>query len=296
MASMKSFRPHEIRRAAEVWRDVDHKQWLLVADFAEIAGRIECVGMELRSYVRLKETLSLEQDDWPTSEEFTYESYWRGGPVSEAPAGGHVDEGARLARLDPSLHELASHDLLAVEAGASEVGGLKQPHRLRTETLRDLPLGAELKRLRAELAERTGSLGEALVDLHLAVEREAANESAVSELEGWKESLSQARSAMSSLPKRPGRPAKYDRALLERVAAIYTEAYRTGSYSPTQDVCDVLGLGSRDVAGKLVMKCRRAGLLAATAPRTAGGVLPDAQPGEERSMGEGPDGPSEGVQ
>ena len=52
MAVMEDLlRPNEIYRGARVCRIAD-RPWLLVADFAEIEGRLECVGMELRSFLR----------------------------------------------------------------------------------------------------------------------------------------------------------------------------------------------------------------------------------------------------
>ena len=209
MHVMDSFRPHEIRRVAKVWQDVHHQQWLVVADFAEIAGRIECVGVQLRSYIRHQEALRAEQSDWPIEEVLTYDGYWAGGPVTALPGTGSVDENWRVARLERDLHGLATHDLLAAEANAHLAEGLDQPRPLRTETLRDLRLGDVLKELRCELARQTGSMGEVFVDLHRDVERQAGNAAAVAELDRWKEDVEQTRTAINSTPKRRGRPRKY---------------------------------------------------------------------------------------
>ena len=62
---MESFRPHGIRRVAEVWQDAHDMPWLVVARFAEVDGRVRCVGLELRSYVAQKESLAVDQGDWP---------------------------------------------------------------------------------------------------------------------------------------------------------------------------------------------------------------------------------------
>jgi hypothetical protein len=284
---MESFRPYEIRRVAEVWHDAHDMPWLVVAAFAEIDGRVQCVGLELRSYLAQKESLAVDQGNWPTTEKFSYEAYWTGGPVTEAEPGDNVGLSARLARIEPAWQALASHDLLAVEAGAQGVEGSQRPHTLRTETLRDLPLGRVLQELRGLLARQTGSLGEAILALHRQVEQAAGNAVAVSELELWQANLEEARAALRAAPKRPGRPRKYSRASLEQVARLYSEAVRAGSSCPDKDVSRTLRLGSRGIAAKLIKECRRpeVGLLDATEPRKAGGIRQPSLPVDDPSSG-----------
>jgi hypothetical protein len=288
---MESFRPHEIRRVAQVWQDAHDMPWLVVAAFAEVDGRVRCVGLELRSYVAQKESVAVDQGDWPTTEKLSYEAYWTGGPVREAEPGDDVGLTARLARIEPAWQALAGHDLLAVEAGAQGVKGSQRPHTLRTETLRDLPLGRVLQELRGRLARQTGGLGEAILALHREVEQAAGNSAAVSELELWQANLQEAREALRAAPKRPGRPRKYNRANLEQVARLYSEAVRAGSSCPDKDVSRTLKLGSRGIAAKLIKECRRpeVGLLDATEPRKAGGIsqpssqVSDPSSGPERT-------------
>lgn len=70
-----------------------------------------------------------------------------------------------------------------------------------------------------------------------------------------------------------GKHAKYTRADLERVAAIYREAWGGGtrpSKSPTRDTADTLGIPYNQAA-KLVQRCRGLGLLPPTAPGVARG-------------------------
>ena len=271
---MESFRPHEVRRVATVWQDMHDMPWLVVAAFAEIDGRMQCVGLELRSYVAHRESVEVDQGDWPTQEKLSYKAYWTGGPVSEADPSDDIELSSRLARIEPAWQALASHDLLAVEAGAQGVEGSQQPHLLRTETLRDLPLGRVLQELRGLLACQTGVLSDTLVALHHEVEQAAGNSAAVRELELWQANLEEARQALRSAPKRSGRPRKYNRASLEQVARLYSDAVRAGSSSPDKDVYLTLKLGSRGIAAKLIKECRRpeVGLLDATEPRKAGGV------------------------
>ena len=61
----------------------------------------------------------------------------------------------------------------------------------------------------------------------------------------------------------PGRPVKHGPAVLERIARLWLEAVNErGSASPIKDVANALGRDySRNVVAKLVMKCRKEGLL-----------------------------------
>ena len=74
--------------------------------------------------------------------------------------------------------------------------------------------------------------------------------------------------------------------MLETVAQIYREADRAGSHRPTRDVEDALGLHSRSIAAKLVMRCREEGLLPPVSPRRRGGVERD-QTGQGADRDEG---------
>lgn len=268
---MERFYRHEIERVSQIWHDVYHKPWLLVVDFAEIDGRLECVGMAVRSYIR-HETRVITgkvdgQDAW-----VTYDAFWTGESLvaPEPRTDDKIDW--ELGRRDVPWHDLARHDLLAVQAQAQDDPAMFSPRPLRTETLRDLPLGRQLQEARGEVARRIGRLAEAISDLHLAAQREAGNTEAVLRLEQYKEELTEARASIVAESKRPGRPRKYDRPMLEAVARLYREAHRSGSPRPTRDVEEALGLGSRSIAAKLVMKCREEGLLPPAAPRRRGGV------------------------
>ena len=146
----------------------------VVADFAEIDGRLECVGLGLRSYIR-HETRVITgkvdgQDAW-----VTYDAFWTGESlVAPEP---RTDEKIDWdGRRDVPWHDLARHDLLAVQAQAQDDPAMFSPRPLRTETLRDLPLGRQLQEARGvRSARRIGRLAEAISDLHLAAQREAGN-------------------------------------------------------------------------------------------------------------------------
>jgi hypothetical protein len=143
-----------------LWRGADDEPWLVTFDFAEVEGRLDCVGMRMRSFIEL-----LQEDEF--------------GPY-RAYASGEVGADDLLPQL-PSLPEL---DLLDPQSRAGYLKAvdeqeIKPPHPasqdadalaailadrerawapqssprpLRTTTLRDLPLGTLLTRVRKEIA------------------------------------------------------------------------------------------------------------------------------------------------
>lgn len=267
--------PGQIYRAARLWRDVEHRFWLLVGEFAEIEGRIECVGIELRSFIR-------QQKAKPSPLAGCYEAYWSGEPVATS---AEIDSEAflRLLRLGVNeVPEIFHYDPLAVEAGAHLEPSMQKPTVLRTGTLRDLPLRTQIDEMRRQLAtlvDRSGLPGvESLLD--------RATPAELPVIEARQERKRKTREAFGARRSRPGRPPKWQRSDLETVAEIYSEAYRAGSNSPTKDVADELMI-TASVAGKLVMRCRSEGLLGAATPRKAGGIeTPDqgTQPPAEHAQ------------
>ena len=247
--------PHQVYRLSRLWKDNDRRPWLLVADFAEIEGRIECVGMELRSYARTREPK-------PQPLRGDYDAYWTGEAL--APPAGPIDLDAqvRLMRHGLPLEGVALHDPLAAEAQVDlqEAVPLQGPHVLSATTLRDLPFARELARMRRELAALRDRSGLPTVDTLM--RRASAAEKKV--LRERQQRAQDARDAFAAPTPRPGRPAKYDHSTLERIARIYTEVYLDGSRSPTLDVWKKLRAETDmpyTMAAKLVMKCRRIGLL-----------------------------------
>ncbi len=269
----RALKPREIVRAARLCT-IGKRQWLLVADFAEIEGRIECVGIELRSFVRCDASVA---SDGSAAE---YPAYW-GGPSDLPDAGLNPEALARLYPVGDELRDLSGSDRLAVDAGAHRVDKLRRPHKLDSKTLRGLALADQLDRIRrqlvaedagsAELRAQDNALESFLVGTVLEHAEERGDEKSVDLLKQYGERRDRAHGAMDAGRRRPGRPRKYDEATLRTVARLYTDAYRRGSRSPTREVARKTEI-PYGMVGKLVMRCREAGLLEPAKPRTAGGV------------------------
>lgn len=257
----KHFYAHQIRRAAKVC-DVKGEPWLLIADFAEIEGRIECVGIEVRSYLRHQETVVLGESDMGGEHAEltrTYDAYWTGAEVNKRWVPSRFEINDQLVLWEVDWHDLALHDPEAIQAQAQQHDELLEPRPLHVDDLRALGIGSQLDYLRRALAAHTGRLSDELAALHLAVAREDGNVAARAELEGWPRRTALTREAICAGPKRPGRPRKYDRALRARVADSYRKHFPE-SRAPTKDVAKELGL-ALNVASKLVMQCRKDGLI-----------------------------------
>lgn len=112
---------------------------------------------------------------------------------------------------------------------------------LRAKTLRALPFASCLAHARSDSAARVTRIMERS-------ERFLGTRVRAPELDGALAAVDEARGTKS------GRRVKYDRAYLERVAAVYSAACREG-ISPTRDTADVLGI-PYNTARKLVWKAR----------------------------------------
>ena len=152
-----------------LWRSQDGEPWIVTFDFAVVDGRLECVGMQLRSFIEVE-----EEDDF--------------GPY-RACLPGHVTRDDLLVRTNwgpaPSLldGEATRAWIKAVEEGpvkpkhaawqdsdaASAILGDREkrwapessPRPLRSAILRELPLGDLLARVREGMAAnwRSGIVG-----------------------------------------------------------------------------------------------------------------------------------------
>ena len=348
-----------------IWRSKDGEPWIVTFDFAEVEGRLECVGMQVRSFIEVD-----QKDEFGS-----YPASWPGEVSGDDLI--HILDLPKMNMLDP---ESVDAYMKAVEeevvppkhpawqdsdAAAAILNDEERrwaprvsPRPLRTSTLRELPLGDMLARIRRQLAAtwRSGILkprtashpveielpeelrgpGEPLEDREqLSPDREELEKrtwellQTVKRSGGWDDALirerdelgrrftdlearegprpelrrgpcptvhsvqidaaeftrltQQAAGSFSAPGHKAGRPPKYSPAELELVAKAYHEAYTSGSPSPTKDVAEKLGL-RRNLAAKLVMKCRRAGLLAQTEPRKARGA--DLQPNHDEGSTE----------
>jgi hypothetical protein len=268
--------PCEVYRASCLWRDDDGKPWLLSFELAEIAGRLECVGLNMRSFISHAE----EPEGWPAP----YPSFWTGGVVNEdLHPFSFLDiiRGDRLERLKREPHPIGRHDPDAVEAGAQNEPDMLLPRPLRAATLRELPLARVLGLVRQQMAGETEERELPRIDLFVDWSK---NPGPTPEQAQWFQGEAQtqyelalaAQKDFSGELREPeaksgGRPRKYTKTQLEMVAQLYRFAYAEGFPGPTKYVATQLGI-PRDLAGKLVMRCRRDGLLGPTERRKAGGV------------------------
>ncbi len=278
---MAILNPREVYRASCLWRDVEGKPWLLSFELAEIAGRLECIGFNMRSFI----SHVVDPEERPEPYE-PYPSFWSGEEVIEDPDFFSMMDSIRslrVARLRGGSDRIRRHDPDAVEAGAQNEPDMLKPRPLRAATLRELPLARVLAHLRQQMAEETEERDLPRSDLFvdwtkepehqperqqwLEGEAQAQYELAVAAQKGFSEELHEPQTQSG------GRPRKYSRAYLQRVADLYRRAWTEGEPGPTKYVASRLGV-SRDLAGKLVMRCRRDGLLGRTDRRRAGGVGP----------------------
>jgi hypothetical protein len=222
----------EIVKLSHLWRAPNGHPWLVTFELTEMSGRLECVGMSIRSYVLgiVREhgepeqvLVDLKPDDAAESEglwSVLYELALDAGVPSKLASESAEEQQAALDEI--------------------EAGEPFRPHALTALTLRRLPFGDVLQRARRESAQD-------------ALRWADHTDDPGRELREWAERVEQPHA------RRPGRQAKYNRADLERVAALQRAAARH-SASPTKDVAEVLGV-TRNVAAKLIMRCRREGLL-----------------------------------
>jgi len=265
VAAVTALRRNEVVRASYVWRDAEGQPWLLTFAFAELRGRLECVGMELRSY------LAVEAEEG----EDRYPALWTGEPIDAAQVAA-ASVASALAGEEARPHPLEKHDPEALLSGAAADSGM-MPRPLRAGTLRGLPLADVITRVRRQQA--AAYRGEAD---YFEMPPRAVIANGEAAIERW---TSKGAEAFTPAERKGGRPARWTRADLERAAAVYRAAYASGSSSPTKAVAEALDT-TRNMAAKLVMRCRdpRVGLLGPTTKARAGGV--EAPPAGDEKEGE----------
>lgn len=244
-------REAEVFQVSAIWRPDDGPPWDVTFKIVELAGRLECVGVEVCSFVSLPSRT-------PGSNVDTYERYLS-LPLTEG-----EEESPWPA---PGGEPRTIGGMLGEFRGGSAPEGMGAPVPLRASMLRALPFGHLFRKAMAARSW-TQEINAAMVDsCPWTPERDAAEKAFfMDEEERWK-----------APPSRPGRRPHYGAADLERVAACYSAAFAAGSDSPTKDVSERLGI-PRSSAAKLVMKCRKQGLLAPTEQRKAGGMAPPETP------------------
>lgn len=242
---------NEIVKVPYLWqRSPDEQPWLLTFYLGAVDERLECVGMEIRSYVR-----RIDDDLSPNERWEPRASQLRQSSPDEFEAMCDDDPVASVTQFDRVADHL---------------------HPLRALTLRQLPFADVLARARR--TEATAWAGGAEVTRDLIEKIVSGEETFGAENLDKFEAHVRAADEFARLIAPPllksGRHAKYTMEHLELVAKLYTEAYTThASSSPTKDVAEKLHL-SRNQVAKLVMRCRdpQVGLLEPTEKRKAGGA------------------------
>lgn len=144
-----------------------------------------------------------------------------------------------------------SMDLTQVWGEAADMhrrGGEITPTPLRTAVLRADLLGKMLPTMVAEVSKDMNALADRYESLAVPFAAEATRGRRI------------AQEPMEPSTSRGGRPRKYTREDLERAAEVFKLAQFT-SPAPYKIVAQELGLKNRGVAGKLILECRKQGLL-----------------------------------
>jgi hypothetical protein len=157
---MDWLRENALVRGSCLWRSTDGEPWIVSFDFAEVGGRLECVGMQMRSYIEV------EQHD-----EFGPYRACLSGEVSIEDLLPMPQPLAELDLRDPqsradylrALGEPGTTPLFAALKDPDCVAAIlddperrwapeTSPRPLRTSTMRELPLGALLVHVRRQIA------------------------------------------------------------------------------------------------------------------------------------------------
>jgi len=242
--------PNEILTVSSVWKAPDGSLWYVTFSLADVNGRLECVGMSLRSYVR---RIVLGDD----------------GLQHEL----HAEEPMGYFELTEELdvagvHGPARHDVMD-QIGPRRFGekAFLTPSSLKAVVLRAFPFFSVLSHARRDEAETQRSslaFSKALDEAGLGTpspDVDRTYEYRAEAMEGRRHKL--------------GRPPKYTAAQFHRLAAVYRKARDIdGSPSPIKDTYETLGeeFGlTRSATEKLIARCKRSGLIPRTGPSRESG-------------------------
>lgn len=223
-----AMRPNEIIRLTRTYTwPADDSRWLVTFELAEIDGRLECVGMTVRSFVKR----------WRTEGYVAHVS----APEERDAFYGELEEVAPAGSA--AWHDLfeAQYPLLA----AWEKEDLVLPQPFKALMLRDLSPGSLLAQARRD--EATAIYAQLEVELLPPLPTDVASDGS---------SLADEAEAL----KRRKPRSKYSDADVGKVAKLYRVFRNAGSRSPTTDVANELGY-TRDVAAKLVARGRKRDLI-----------------------------------
>lgn len=244
--------PNEILTVSSVWKAPDGSLWYVTFSLADVNGRLECVGMSLRSYVR-----RIVLGDDGLQHEIHAEA-----PMDSMELTRELDE-AGVAGRSPAWHDVLE------QVGPRRFGekATITPSSLKAVVLRAFPFFSVLSRARRDEAQEqrwSFALSRALDEAGLSTPTPDADriyEYRAEAMEGRRHKL--------------GRPPKYTAAQLHRLAAVYRKARDIdGSPSPIKDTYETLGeeFGlTRSATEKLIARCKRSGLIPPTGPSRKSG-------------------------
>ena len=242
--------PDEVWRVSGLWTDPGGNSWILVFSLIHLGGRLECVGLSIRSYAR---RAALRRGFW-------VETYGT-RPMDVA----EFDDDVLLKGIGEAqmfeLTELQENALHKLAAGAELA-----PVPLKSTTLRELPFFGMLSAARLEQARETRADAEWICEQEDLDQARA--EVTAGMLEAGAAELERPRGKPSK--RKRGRPPKYTTDDLKRVADTYLQTWQSGSSAPTKAVREAFGY-SASQAEKLVAKCRRLGLIPPTGPSRKSG-------------------------
>jgi len=299
---MAALGEHAVAQAVYVWRPPhDQPAWLVIFDFAEINGRIECIGMAMRSYIR----------DRAKDASGDYAAYWTGGTIrtndillalSPPPGDDWSEAESRKAYLASVNAEPPAVDPWPLrvkrgpplgEIGYPRSGGAEEAYLASAPV--PLPLHPIMKYDQDAVAAVfvSGELALEPRPLRAVTLREfpfgycmnrarqqiaelysgggiVPHHAAGAPRAAQRRAVEKVVAAFAPKERKGGRPAKWTMEDLKEVARLYKEAWRT-STSPTKDVAIAMGIKA-NVAAKLVSRCRnpKIALLPPTERRKAG--------------------------
>jgi len=130
---MEPWEENEVRKVSHVWRDGGGRAWLVVFDLANLGGRIECVGVAVRSSLgALRDPRCMGAD--------LYSPLWEWIDPEPVPAAG---EGVSLRPLQAvTLRQFPLAETL--ERARHEYAGLLQQFAQQLAELPELPPWADL--------------------------------------------------------------------------------------------------------------------------------------------------------
>ncbi len=236
-------KPRQVLKVARVWNDPKGGPWLVVYELAQLAGRWECVGMSMRSYLR--HFISGEVTGDGLRDAIVERPMTRADLEADIPGPEWLPLGV--------WEEYVELQSVALE---HDVPALLMPRALSTLVWRRFPLAGELKSARRGLAREQRSEADSWRFIAESVGDDLSRQWA-DDSEALAKEFERPPAKSTERPRR-GRPPVYDDEYLRRLAARYQKLMTSVSAtrSPIKDLAEELGVPRRTVE-KLVARCRR---------------------------------------